>query len=530
MENGHALHIIDYLIIAFSLVISVAMGFRFAKKQSTTRNFFTAGGKIPAWAIGISIMATLISSVTFLAYPGEGYSSNWIRLVQGLMVPLVLVTIIWFVVPLFREVIQVSTYEYFEKRFGFFARLYTSLAFLLTHFTKMGTVFFLLSVALGEMIGLNATLILIILGVSIIILTITGGIEAVIWLDVIQGLLLMAGGLICLGILLFTPEGGPIAVWTVARENGHTGFGPFNWNFVNLTFWVMAINGIFYAFQKYGTDQTIVQRYLTAKTDKAAIKATLIGVLLSVPVWALFMFIGTALFSWYKITGNPLPPGSNPDAIFPWFILTQLPVGLTGLIISALLAAAISSLDSDMNSISAVAMDDYYKRIRPGTSEKHRLVVSKILVLLAGLGAMGIAMIYIWTDTEGVLETVFSLYAIFSGGIAGIFLLGIFSRRANKKGLTIGIIACIIFTAWALLTSMETGPEGKEKVVMDLGRFNFTHHNYMIGVYSHVVLLVTGYLASFLFPAEEPDDSLTFSGYLKRKKLLKYSNLVEKLK
>ncbi|MCK7539959.1 MAG: hypothetical protein MZV63_58165 [Marinilabiliales bacterium] len=162
-------------------------------------------------------------------------------------------------------------------------------------------------------------------------------------------------------------------------------------------------------------------------------KATLIGVLLSVPVWALFMFIGTALFSWYKITGNPLPPGSNPDAIFPWFIMTQLPVGLTGLIISALLAAAISTLDSDMNSISAVAMDDYYKRIRPGTSEKHRLVVSKILVLLAGLGAMGIAMIYIWTDTEGVLETVFSLYAIFSGGIAGIFLLGIFSRRANKR-------------------------------------------------------------------------------------------------
>jgi solute:Na+ symporter, SSS family len=518
MEKVATLHTVDYLIIVISLVLSVAMGFRFSKRQHSTRNFFTGGGKIPAWAIGISIMATLISSVTFLAYPGEGYASNWIRLVQGLMVPLVLVSIIWFVVPLFREVIQVSTYEYFEKRFGFVARIYSSLAFLLTHFTKMGTVFFLLSVALGKMIGLDATLVLWILGVSIIILTLTGGIEAVIWLDVIQGLLLMAGGMICLGILLFSPEGGPANIWKVAKENGHTGFGPFNWDFVNLTFWVMAINGIFYAFQKYGTDQTIVQRYLTARSDKAAIKAALIGVFLSVPVWALFMFIGTALFSWYKITGSPLPADTNPDAVFPWFIMTQLPVGLVGLIISALLAAAISTLDADMNSISAVCMDDYYKRIRPHVSEKHSLVMSKLFVLLAGLGAMGIAMLYIWTDTKGVLETVFSLYAIFSGGIAGIFLLGIFTKRANKKGVNVGIVACILFTAWALLTSNGIGAEGKEKILLNLGRFNFKQHSYMIGVYSHVVLFLTGYLASFLFPKEEPDPHLTFSGYLKNKR------------
>ncbi len=286
MELSPTLHIIDYVIIAASLVISVAFGFLFSRRQKTTKNYFLAGGRIPAWAIGISIMATLISSVTFLAYPGEGYSSNWIRLVQGLMVPLVLISIIGFIVPLFRKVIKLSAYEYFERRFGFFARLYSSLAFLLTHFTKMGTVFFLLSLALSKMMGLDATLILWILGSSIIILTLVGGIEAVIWLDVIQGILLMAGGLICLAILIFTPEGGPAALWKVAKENGHIGFGPFDWNFVNLTFWVMAINGVFYALQKYATDQTIVQRTLTAKSDKQAVKAALIGVLLSVPVWA----------------------------------------------------------------------------------------------------------------------------------------------------------------------------------------------------------------------------------------------------
>jgi solute:Na+ symporter, SSS family len=518
MELSPTLHIIDYVIIAASLVISVAFGFLFSRRQKTTKNYFLAGGRIPAWAIGISIMATLISSVTFLAYPGEGYSSNWIRLVQGLMVPLVLISIIGFIVPLFRKVIKLSAYEYFERRFGFFARLYSSLAFLLTHFTKMGTVFFLLSLALSKMMGLDATLILWILGSSIIILTLVGGIEAVIWLDVIQGILLMAGGLICLAILIFTPEGGPAAVWKVAKENGHIGFGPFDWNFVNLTFWVMAINGVFYALQKYATDQTIVQRYLTAKSDKQAVKAALIGVLLSVPVWAMFMFIGTALFSYYKITGDPLPAGTNPDAIFPWFIVTKLPVGLVGLIISALLAAAISTLDSDLNSISAVCMDDYYVRLKPGMSEKHRVFVSKLFVLLAGLGAISIALLYIKTNTEGVLETVFTLYAIFSGGIAGIFLLGIFSKRANKQGLYIGIAACVIFTAWALLTSVAVGPERNQKILLDLGRCNFTQHNYMIGVYSHVIVFVVGYFASLFFRSEEPDDRLTFSGYLKIKR------------
>jgi solute:Na+ symporter, SSS family len=509
------LHIIDYLIIIISLVISLMVGFRFAGRQKNTNNYFTARGKLPAWAIGISILATLISSITFLAYPGEGYASNWIRLVQGLMVPLVILAIVRFIVPLFRDVIRLSAYEYFEKRFGFLARLYSSLAFILTHFTKMGTVFFLISLALGKMTGLNTELILWILGISIIILTIAGGIEGVIWLDVIQGFMLIGGGLICLLILLFTPEGGPGAVWKVAMENGKIGFGPFDWDFVHLTFWVMAFNGIFYGLQKYGTDQTIVQRYLTAKSDKSAIKAALIGVLLSVPVWAMFMFIGTALFSYYKISGELLPAGINPDEVFPHFIMTKLPPGMVGLILSALLAAAISSLDSDLNSISAVCMDDYFLRFKPSFSEKHGLIASRLFILIAGLGAIGIALIYIKSDIEGVLETVFALYSIFSGGIAGMFLLGIFSKKANKQGLYIGISASILFTAWAVLTSLHTGTEGNNHLLVNLGKLNYIHHEYMIGVYSHLIVMVVGYTASLFFKATPPEERLMFTGFIK---------------
>ena len=514
------IHFIDYLIMFLTLVVSLGVGFWFSKRQKDTNNYFKASGSIPSWAIGISILATLISSITFLAYPGEGFTSNWIRLVQGLMVPVVLVAIVGFVVPLFRQVIQLSTYEYFEKRFGFFARMYTSVSFILTHFSKMGTVFFLISLALSKMIGLETTTIIWIIGIAVIILTMMGGIEAVIWLDVIQGFLLIIGGIIALAILLFTPEGGPMEVWKVAMEGGRIGFGPFDWNFVHLTFWVMALNGVFYAIQKYGTDQTIVQRYLTAKTDKAAIRASLIGVLLSVPVWAMFMFIGTALFSYYKITGDVLPSGIEADAVFPYFILTKLPVGVVGLILSALMAAAISSLDSDLNCLAAILMEDYYKRIRPDSTDKQQLMMGRLFIVLSGLGAIAVAMFYVRAGSEGVLGIIFTLYSIFSGGIAGMFLLGIFSSRANKQGLYWGIAASVLFTGWAMLTSTPIGVEEKKAILFDMGRFNYTQHKYMIGVYSHVVLIVFGYVGSLFYKSKDTDIVLTWKAWKQMKKQL----------
>jgi SSS family solute:Na+ symporter len=187
------LHFIDYLIIVIALVTSIGIGLRFGRNQNSTAKYFVSAGTIPSWAIGMSLMATLVSSVTFLAYPGEGYSSNWILLVQGLMVPIVLLCMVWFIVPLYREVIGLSAYEYFEKRFGVFARLYSSIAFVLTHFSKMGTVFFLLALALSNMTGANTFLVIWIIGLVVISITLIGGIEAVIWADVIQGFLLIAG-------------------------------------------------------------------------------------------------------------------------------------------------------------------------------------------------------------------------------------------------------------------------------------------------------------------------------------------------
>jgi len=511
------LGVIDYIIVFAYLVLVVVFGSSFAKRQKNTKEYYKGSGNIPAWAIGMSILATLISSVTFLAYPGAGYASNWILLVQGLMVPIVLVLMVKFIVPLFRDVIGLSAYEYFEKRFGFFARLYTSLAFVLMHFSKMGTVFFLLALALAKMMGLNTFAVIWVLGIGVVFYTLLGGIDAVIWLDVIQGFMLIAGGLLSLGILLFTPPGGVSAVLHTAAQNGKMGFGPYDLDFTRLTFIVMAINGIFYAIQKYGTDQTIVQRYLVAKSDKDAEKAALMGVLLSVPVWALFMFIGTALFSFYQLNHITLPANMRPDAVFPYFIVNQLPAGVTGLILAALVAAALSSLDSDLNCLSAIGVKDYYMRFKPDSTDRDRLKMGRLIVALSGIAALIVASLYVKAGSKGVLGIIFTLYAIFSGGIAGLFLLGIFVPRANKKGVYFGIAAAVLFTAWGLLTSTPIGSGAEKKLLLDLGPFNFHQHKYMMGVYSHIVLFVVGYLASLFFPKEDVSENLTIYGWLKKR-------------
>jgi SSS family solute:Na+ symporter len=514
------MHWIDYLIVIVSIAAAIAMGVYFAHRQKDTSTYFAGGGKIPAWAVGMSIFATLISSVTFLAYPGAAYEGNWILLVQGLMVPIVLVALIGIIVPLFRKVIRLSTYEYFERRFGLFARLYSSLAFTLGHFSKAGTVFFLVSMALATFLGIDIYTVVLVLGITIIILTLLGGMEAIVWMDVVQGALLIGGGVICVAILLFSTQGGPSEVFAIASEHNKIDVGPYDWSLTELTFLVMVLNGIFYALQKYGTDQTIVQRYLAARNDREAKKAAYIGVLMSVPIWAMFMFIGTCLFAFYHAQGAPLlPEGLKADEVFPYFIAHELPVGIRGLIIAALAAAAISSLDADLNCLSAIAVQDYYVRFKKKASDRQQLRFGKWMVVVCGAGAVGVACLYISWGGEGVLGALFALYAIFSAGIVGIFMLGLFSRRANKQGLYIGIAAAVLFTAYAVLTSTKVDIHGTgvKETLLDLGDWNFSHHKYMLGVYSHIIVLVVGYLASFLFKTPPAPKELTIYGYLEER-------------
>jgi len=534
------MHILDFVVVIGYLGLVVGMGVHFSKRQKDTDRYYKGGRSLPSWAVGMSILATLISSITFLAYPGAGFRGQWVLLVQGLMVPIVLVGLIWFIVPMYRKVIGLSAYEYFEKRFGFFGRIYGSIAFFFAHFTKMGTVFYLLALAVATMTGIATKFqggtygVIIVLGILVIVYTLLGGIEAVVWCDVIQGFMLVVGGLICVAVLLFVPAGGPAAVVSKAWSNHKMSMGPYNWDLTSTTFLVLAINGIFYAIQKYGTDQTIVQRFLLSKTDKGAIRAALMGALLCVPVWTLFMFIGSCLWSFYDTSTQPvlthltgaqvLPAGFTGDKVFPHFIMNQLPMGISGLILAALIAAALSSLDSDLNCLSAIGLEDYYTRFKPNSTDKQRLFVGRLIVFFCGIFAILIACAYVKMGGKAILGTVFALYAIFSGGIAGMFMLGFFTIRTNKKGMYVGIAACVLFTAYAIVTGTRFNLGGPEKQLLldlgrfnlgkfNLGRFNFTQSNYMLQVYSNVVLFGVGYFASFFFKADRDVRHLTFYGW-----------------
>ena len=206
--------------------------------------------------------------------------------------------------------------------------------------------------------------------------------------------------------------------------------------------------------------------------------------------------------------------------MFPYFIAHELPVGIRGLIVAALAAAAISSLDSDLNCISAIAVQDYYARFKKNATDGQKLRFGRWMVVASGVGAVGVACLYISWGGEGVLGALFALYAIFSAGIVGIFMLGLFSRRANKQGLYIGIAAAVLFTAYAVLTSTKVDIDGNgtKEILLDLGDYNFSHHKYMLGVYSHLIVLIVGYVASFFFKTPKAPKELTIYGYLEAKK------------
>ena len=196
-----------------------------------------------------------------------------------------------------------------------------------------------------------------------------------------------------------------------------------------------------------------------------------------------------------------------------------MPVGIIGLIVAALAAGAISSIDSSINCISACVVEDYYSRLRPNASDKSKLWVGKVSVLVVGIGSILVALLYVSWGGQGVLGSLFGLYAIISAGIVGIFLLGLFSRRANWQGLYVGMACAILFTAYAVLTStpFDMG-NGEKELLIDLGKYNFTHSTYMLGVYSHLIVLIVGYVASLCFKTPLADKELTIYGYLEEKR------------
>jgi solute:Na+ symporter, SSS family len=515
------LRYLDLIIIALYMVGMAAVGLRFARRQTSTERYFVAQRSIPSWAMGMSLFATIISSVTFIAYPGSSYAGNWAELVPGLMVIPVLLGTALVLIPFYRRVVGMSAYEYFGKRFGYGARAFSSLAFALGHFSKLGFVFYLVALTIHSMTGWDMYVVTLVMGLVTVTYTYIGGLEAVIWTDVIQGFVTCLGILIVVGFLLFLPAAGPVAVVREAWDHGKMSLGTFDFDLTAKGFWVMTFYGVFWYLQKYAADQTVVQRYLVTKTDAQAIRGTALGALLCVPVWTLFMLIGSLLWSFYRLTGEGIPAHiTKSDQIFPYFLSTHIPPGLAGLFMASLFAAAMSTLSSDLNCLSVIGVEDFYRRVKPHATDAQRLYVGKVLVAFSGTLSTVMALV-LARYTENALSLYFAFTAILSGGLFGLFFLAFLSTRASARGVWFGIVACVLFTAYATLT------QGKNRF-LDLGSLNFALPSVMIGVIGHLTLIVVGYAASLCWPSRQGTGSdLTLWGWLEGRTLKQASEMDE---
>jgi solute:Na+ symporter, SSS family len=500
---------LNVAIVAIYMAMLIVMGLLFSRRQRTTDAYFVANRSVPGWAMGISLLATIITSVTFIAYPGASYSGNWSLITPGAMMVVVPAIAGLVIVPFFRHVVRMSAFEYFGKRFGRFVRLYSSGIFALGHLSKMAFVLYLLALTVNSMTGWSIQIVLLLSTLITVIYALIGGLEAIIWADVVQGVLLWAGVLSAAGYLLYLSPLSVSQTFAFAWRAHKFSLGEPNLNFHRPGIAVLLLYGLFFYLQKYTADQTVVQRYLAARSDREALRGILLGAVLCVPVWSLFMLVGTLLWSFYKHSADRLPAYIvKGDQVFPYFLTTNLPPGLGGLLLAALFGAGMAMLASDFNCLATIAVEDFYDNFRPQSTDRKRLRLGRICVLLSGLTACTFA--WVLAHSHGAaLALYYATASILAGGLAGIFLLAFLTRRANDFGAKIGIAANLVLTAWASLTVGA-------KPLLSLGRFRFTWHEYMIGVVGQLTLFAVGYAFSYLrsAPPQEITD-LTLAGWLR---------------
>jgi len=495
------LPIVDLIVLAVYFALVMGFGSTFLKKSRHTESFMAADRSLPGWLCGMSIFATYVSSISFLALPGNAFLEDWKRFTFSLGIPLAAWLAVKCFVPLYRNRGEVSAYSYLEHRFGTAARLYASTFYLLTQVARMCMVMYLMALPLGELLGIDMWIIIVVTGLSVTAYAIMGGIEGVIWTEAIQGFILIGGALLCALILVFSMPEGPGQLFSIAAENHKFSLGSFDpTDFATATFWVILLNGIFINLQNFGIDQGYIQRYISSRSDSEARKAVWLGGLLYVPVSLLFFFIGTGLFCYYTVFSDQLPaeywdPANNrADYVFPFFIVNVLPAGVSGLLIAAICAAAMSTLATSVNSSATIVLTDFYRRFfKPGASERESMRVLYVTSLVLGLLGTGAALVVLASRAESALDLWWQLSSIFSGGMVGLFLLGYFLPRATNLSALVGMIVGLLVIMWMSLSQLELF-EGL------FGDFVSRFHPYLVIVFGTITIFLVGFLVTLLFP------------------------------
>ena len=428
---------LDLAIIALYLAGITLFGLRFRKKQRSLRDYFLADRNIPWWAIALSIVAAETSTLTIISIPGLAYDSNltFLQVILGYIVGRVIISFV--LLPHYFRGDLYTAYQLIERRFGKRLRTLTASLFLVTRAAAEGVRVYAVSIVIGIALGTGEIASIAIITALTLIYTFEGGLAAVIWTDVVQTAIYIGGTLVGVFTILHLVPGGWPAIHYLAHGMDKLRVFDFSFTFAKpYTFWAGLIGGAFFTTASHGTDQLIVQRLLAARNERQSVTALLTSGVAIFLQFALFLMVGVMLWAYY---GMPSSIFGKADYIYPTFIVTRLPHGISGLLVAAILAAAMSNLSAALNSLSSSSMMDFYLRRHPQTDERKQLRLSRVATLLWALLLFGLAVLSLHKVAR-VVEVGLAIASVAYGAMLGVFLLGVLTKRANQAGAMMGML------------------------------------------------------------------------------------------
>ena len=434
---------LNWTVLALYLLAMLGMGIYFMQRENGAEDFFKGGGRVPWWAAGISIYATMLSAITYMAIPAKAYATDWTYYPMLWMIPLVGFPVIWYYLPYFRRSKAASAYAILEERFNAATRLMASALFCIFMVARMALVLYLPSLALTAVTGIDIYLCIVLMGLVTIIYCTMGGVEAVIWGDVVQGCILVGGAIFAALYLWSNTEGGFSGAWQMAVDNDKMRLFVWSWDYRRVTFWVAILGGgIANNLISYTSDQTVIQRYMTTKDEKSAGRSILVNGFMSVFISVAFYFIGTGLYTFYKTHPQSLDiTMQQGDAIFPFFMMSQMPAGIAGLLIAAIFAATMSTISSNINSVSTAFSVDFIQRFRPSIKDAALLRVARWTCIVSGLIGLGIALLMATWDITSLLDYFNTILGLLTSGLGGLFVMAVFMPRIKGWSALTGFIA-----------------------------------------------------------------------------------------
>ena len=428
---------LDFAIIGLYLAGITLFGLRFRKKQRTLRDYFLAGRDIPWWAIALSIVAAETSTLTIISIPGLAYDSNlaFLQVIMGYILGRAVISFV--LLPHYFRGDLYTAYELIEKRFGPRLRSLTAGLFLLTRAAAEGVRVYAVSIVVSIALGTGEVASIAIITALTLIYTFEGGLAAVIWTDVVQTVIYVGGTLVGLVTILYLVPGGWSAIHAAAAGAGKFQVFDFRTSlWIPYTFWAGLIGGTFFTTASHGTDQLIVQRLLAARGEKQSVAALLSSGIAVFFQFALFLVVGVLLWAYYR---TPSSAFGRPDRIYPTFIVTKMPHGISGVLIAAILAAAMSNLSAALNSLSSSSIMDFYARLRPQSDERTKMRLSRMATFFWALLLFALAIIALHKAGR-VVEVGLQIASVAYGALLGAFLLGTLTRRANGTGTMLGML------------------------------------------------------------------------------------------